>query len=59
MSSGLLLLCIAVGSIMGGTARRSSSGWWGGPGMSGTATLVSFLILTVGRRRAKVAEAPA
>lgn len=34
-------------------------GWWGGPGTSGAAILVSFLTLTVGRRRAKVSEAPA
>jgi hypothetical protein len=44
MSSGLLLLRIAVGSIMAA---------------HGAAILVSFLTLTVGRRRATVAEAPA
>jgi putative oxidoreductase len=59
MSSGLPLLRIAVGSIMAAHGAQKLFGWRGGPGISGTAILVSFLTLIVGRRRATVAEAPA
>lgn len=43
MSSGLLLLRIAVGSIMAAHGAQKLFGWWGGPGMSGTAGMVSSL----------------
>jgi putative oxidoreductase len=43
MSSGLLLLRIAVGSIMAAHGAQKMFGWWGGPGMSGTAGLCSSL----------------
>jgi putative oxidoreductase len=52
MSSGLLLLRIAVGSIMAAYGAQKLFGRWGGPGMSGTAGMVSSL-------GAKVAQAPA
>jgi putative oxidoreductase len=43
MSSGLLLLRIAVGSIMAAHGAQKLFGWWGGPGMSGTAGICSSL----------------
>ncbi|HXL43169.1 MAG TPA: DoxX family protein [Gaiellaceae bacterium] len=43
MSSGLLLLRIAVGSIMAAHGAQKLFGWWGGPGMRGTAGMVSSL----------------
>jgi putative oxidoreductase len=43
MSSGLLLLRIAVGSIMAAHGAQKLFGWWGGPGMSGTAGMVGSL----------------
>jgi len=43
MSSGLLLLRIAVGSIMAAHGAQKMFGWWGGPGMSGTAGMCSSL----------------
>jgi putative oxidoreductase len=43
MSSGLLLLRIAVGSIMAAHGAQKLFGWWGGPGMSGTARMCSSL----------------
>jgi putative oxidoreductase len=43
MSSGLLLLRIAVGSIMAAHGAQKLFGWWGGPGMSGTAGMCSSL----------------
>ena len=43
MSSGLLLLRIAVGSIMAAHGAQKFFGWWGGPGMSGTAGMCSSL----------------
>jgi putative oxidoreductase len=43
MSSGLLLLRIAVGSIMAAHGAQKLFGWWGGPGMSGTGGMVSSL----------------
>jgi putative oxidoreductase len=43
MSSGLLLLRIAVCSIMTAHGAQKLFGWWGGPGMSGTAGMVSSL----------------
>ena len=43
MSSGLLLLRIVVGSIMAAHGAQKLFGWWGGPGMSGTAGMVSSL----------------
>jgi putative oxidoreductase len=43
MSSGLLLLRIAVGSIMAAHGAQKLFGWWGGPGISGTAGMVGSL----------------
>src|SRR6266511_5578813 len=43
MSSGLLLLRIAVGSIMAAHGAQKLFGWGGGPGMRGTAGMVSSL----------------
>jgi putative oxidoreductase len=43
MSSGLLLLRVAVGSIMAAHGAQKLFGWWGGPGMSGTAGMCSSL----------------
>jgi putative oxidoreductase len=43
MSSGLLLLRMAVGSIMAAHGAQKLFGWWGGPGMSGTAGMCSSL----------------
>jgi putative oxidoreductase len=43
MSSGLLLLRIAVGAIMAAHGAQKLFGWWGGPGMSGTAGMCSSL----------------
>lgn len=43
MSSGLLLLRIAVGSIMAAHGAQKLFGWWGGPGISGTAGMCSSL----------------
>jgi putative oxidoreductase len=37
MSSGLLLLRLAVGGVMAAHGAQKLFGWWGGPGMSGTA----------------------
>jgi hypothetical protein len=39
--------------------QSARAAMWRGAGLTGAAILVSFLTLTVGRRRAKVAEAPA
>jgi putative oxidoreductase len=47
MSSGLLLLRIAVGSIMTAHGAQKLFGWWGGPGMSGTAGMCSSLAYRV------------
>jgi putative oxidoreductase len=65
----LLIAASAVGLAAIGPGRFSidhALGWddnisgvWWGVGVAGAAILVSFLTLTVGRRRAKVAEAPA
>jgi putative oxidoreductase len=43
MSSGLLLLRIAVGSIMAAHGAQKLFGWWGGPGISGTVGMCSSL----------------
>jgi len=43
MSSGLLLLRIAVGSIMAAHGAQKLFGWWGGAGISGTAGMCSSL----------------
>jgi putative oxidoreductase len=47
MSSGLLLLRIAVGSIMAAHGAQKLFGWWGGPGISGTAGMCSSLAYRV------------
>jgi putative oxidoreductase len=44
MSSGLLLLRIAVGAIMAAHGAQKLFGWWGGGGMSGTAGMCSSLL---------------
>jgi putative oxidoreductase len=43
MSYGLLLLRLAVGSIMAAHGAQKLFGWWGGPGMQGTAGMCSNL----------------
>jgi putative oxidoreductase len=43
MSYGLLLLRVVLGSIMAAHGAQKLFGWWGGPGMSGTAGMCSSL----------------
>jgi putative oxidoreductase len=43
MSYGLLLLRLAVGSIMAAHGAQKLFGWWGGPGIQGTAGMCSNL----------------
>jgi putative oxidoreductase len=41
MSSGLLLLRLALGGIMAAHGAQKLFGWWGGPGLAGTAGMCS------------------
>lgn len=43
MSYGLLLLRVVVGSIMAAHGSQKLFGWWGGPGLNGTAGMCSNL----------------
>jgi putative oxidoreductase len=43
MAYGLLLLRVVLGSIMAAHGAQKLFGWWGGPGMSGTAGMCSSL----------------
>jgi putative oxidoreductase len=47
MSYGLLLLRLAVGSIMAAHGAQKLFGWWGGPGIQGTAGMCSNLAYRV------------
>jgi putative oxidoreductase len=43
MAYGLLLLRVALGGIMAGHGAQKLFGWWGGPGMRGTAAICENL----------------
>jgi putative oxidoreductase len=43
MSYGLLLLRVVLGGIMAGHGAQKFFGWWGGPGIQGTAGMCSSL----------------
>src|SRR5919109_5613032 len=43
MSYGLLLLRVALGGIMAGHGAQKLFGWWGGPGLRGTAAICENL----------------
>jgi putative oxidoreductase len=43
MSYGLLILRLAVGGIMAAHGAQKMFGWWGGPGLAGTAGMCSNL----------------
>ena len=43
MSYGILLLRVVLGGIMAGHGAQKLFGWWGGPGMQGTAGICSSL----------------
>lgn len=43
MSSGLLLLRLALGGIMAAHGAQKLFGWWGGPGLSGTAGMCNSM----------------
>jgi putative oxidoreductase len=44
MAYGLLLLRVALGGIMAGHGAQKLFGWWGGPGMQGTAAICDNLV---------------
>ena len=47
MSSGLLLLRLALGGIMAAHGAQKLFGWWGGPGLRGTAGMCSRMAYRV------------